>query len=39
MQNKMVHESRLIHFFTHESRLNKKKKITSREHEKKSYYL
>ena len=30
MQNKMVHESRLIQFFTHESRL--KKKITSREH-------
>ena len=29
----MVHESRLIQFFTHESRLNKKK-ITSREHEK-----
>ena len=27
MQNKMVHESRLIHFFTHESRLNKKKKL------------
>ena len=32
-ENKMVHESRLIQFFTHESRLNKKK-ITSREHEK-----
>ena len=29
----MVHESRLIQFFTHKSRLNKKK-ITSGEHEK-----